>query len=566
MHRGPSRRRPPDVRTAVAVAWLWALAACSEPRPPIPFPVAPSGPAERLILVGIDGASWEILRPLLESGRMPRLAGLIESGTSSILWSEEPTVTPAVWTTILTGRTRDEHGIHGFTGRDPKTGAVVPSRSSMRRVPALWSYLNHFGRSAGVAGAHVTWPAEPVDGFIVSRRVPEPGSSHTTHPDALAARAGDGDLASFATFFIEDGFLVDAESDFRTEFLRRSWITDHTAFELALLALEPRVPDFLFVYFHMPDSAQHIFWPPGKAPEEDRHFEPIFRVYEHVDAHIGALLDRVLTPTTAVMVVSDHGAAGTGIAVLFERHSDVLLAALELLSFRESEDGEPEIDRERSLMLPGPESASMVQFWVNREHPRLADRPDLRGQIAERAMQRLGDLRFDGSGRPFFTTIERSPDDPDAVRAQLGITAEEVNDTVTIGGRTLPVADLYRPAPFGGGHTDRGVLIAAGPPFRVALDLVPEHSEPHAKPPPRGALRVVDVAPTVLAAMDLPVPEDLTGRVMREVLRPEFAEDRDLRAQAVEMPWSPYEPAGMDAELAIPDENLKMLRALGYAK
>lgn len=551
---------------ALAVCAL-ALLACGEPPPPpIPFAPGATGPARRLLLIGLDGANWEILRPLLDTGRVPHLAGLIAAGTASILWSEEPTVTPAVWTTILTGRSRDAHGIEGFTGRDPRTGAVVPARSSMRRTPALWTYLGQLGRTVGIAGAYVTWPAEPVHGFLVSRRVAEPGFTHTTWPAALAARVGDGDPATFDALFVEPGFLGDAETDFRTGFLRRSWITDHAAFALGLEALGPEPPDFVFVYFHLPDTAQHVFWPPGEEPEASRAFEPILRAYEHVDGRIGALLDRVAAPGTAVMVVSDHGAAGTGVAVLFERHSDVLLAALGLLEFERSPTGEPRVDMRRSLFVPGPESAAMVQFWVNRQHPRLADRPDLRTQLASRAMSQLGDLRFDGSGRPFFRFVERSANDPDAIVAELGITAEEVDDTVTIGGRTLRVADLYRPAPFGGGHTDRGVLIAAGPPFRVGLDRVPAHPEDHDSPPESGALGVLDVAPTVLAALDLPVPAALEGHVMREILRGDFVRGRDFTPRAVELDWKPYEPAGMEDELALPDENLKMLRALGYAQ
>lgn len=550
-------------------AGLWiltslALAACERAQAPTPPPAGPPGRADRVILVGLDGAGWPLLDAAIAAGRMPWLAGLVDAGTSAVLWSEEPTVSPALWTTILTGRGPDAHGIRGFTGRARNGVDVVPSHSAMRRVPALWSWLEHYGRTAGIVGGHVTWPAEQVSGFLVSRRVSEPGFSHTTHPPELAARAGDGDLAAFDSLLVADGFLSPEAPDNRYDFMRETWRTDHVAFELGMQALGERAPDFLFVYFHVTDSAQHVFWPPKRAAEPSRAFEPILRVYEHVDRLLSGLAARVQGERTAIVVVSDHGAAGSGVAVLFERHTDELLAALGFVSFRGS-GAAREIDRERSLLLPGPASGEMVRFWVNRAQPELAGRADLRARVAEEARARLGELRLERAGRPLFREVIRSPDDPDVLEAHLGFESlDDAGDTLRIGERSVPVSTFYRPAPFGGGHTLDGVLVAAGPPFRKATRLVPGGPAPRQRPADAPGIR--DVVPTLLAALGLPVPTELDGRVLEEILDPTFLAEEPPRREDVTLDWRPFDPEGLEDEIAEPDEMLRMLEALGYAQ
>jgi hypothetical protein len=432
----------------------------------------------------------------------------------------------------------------------------------MRRVPALWNYLNAFGRSVGIAGAHVTWPAEPVEGFMISRRASTAGLSGTTHPEELAPAAGDGGTEEFEEMFVEEGFLSVSTHRSRYDWLRRFWIDDNVAFDLALKALERSEPEFVFVYFHLPDVAQHNFWPARQEPGDDNlaAFEPIFRAYEYVDGRLADLLTQVGTTRTAFMVVSDHGAQGRGNVTLFERRSDRLLEAMGYLSFRSDVDVD-EIDTESSLVIPGTETGTMVQFWVNVRNPELED-PARRDEVAQRCLAALRGLRFDRSGRRVFEKIGRSSKDSDVLIARLGVTELDLDDSVTLRGRSFPIQDFYAPLSLGGNHTDRGVLIAAGPPFRKGHRLVPEVLR--VKRPPWGGFGVRDVAPTVLAAMGLPIPDSMDGRVLEPIFEPAFREGRSFSSEPVEIDWEPYDPEGLDTEA--PDLMVEMLRALGYAR
>ncbi|MCH7721016.1 MAG: alkaline phosphatase family protein, partial [Planctomycetes bacterium] len=81
--------------------------------------------AERILIIGLDGATFDALDPLLDEGRMPRLKQAIESGVSGRLRSTIPPMTPAAWTTFLTGRQPGAHGIIDFESYDVDPGQVV---------------------------------------------------------------------------------------------------------------------------------------------------------------------------------------------------------------------------------------------------------------------------------------------------------------------------------------------------------------------------------------------------------------------------------------------------------
>ena len=115
-------------------------------------------------LIGIDGAAWRVIDPLLAAGEMPNLARLVAAGVRGPLRSQLPLVSPPVWTSIATGVSRQRHGIRGFT----TAGRIVMSLD--RRVPALWTLASASGLRSVVVGWWATYPAEEIDGIVVSER------------------------------------------------------------------------------------------------------------------------------------------------------------------------------------------------------------------------------------------------------------------------------------------------------------------------------------------------------------------------------------------------------------
>ncbi len=125
----------------------------------------------RIVLVGIDGADWDVIDALAARGRLPNLARLKAQGAWARLRSNVPTLSPLLWTTVATGKTPDRHGINDFLVIDPGTGRMVPINSTFRRAKAMWNILTEAGLSSDFIAWWATWPAESIQGHLISDRV-----------------------------------------------------------------------------------------------------------------------------------------------------------------------------------------------------------------------------------------------------------------------------------------------------------------------------------------------------------------------------------------------------------
>ena len=132
--------------------------------------------ASKLVVIGIDGMDWSIADPLLAEGRLPNMAALIERGSRADLRSLEPLAkSPVIWTTIATGKGPKKHGITGFLESSDKR-TPISSRSWTARP--IWDVLSDKGYTSGIVNWMVTWPAYPVNGYLVTDRIlfrPEDG-------------------------------------------------------------------------------------------------------------------------------------------------------------------------------------------------------------------------------------------------------------------------------------------------------------------------------------------------------------------------------------------------------
>ncbi len=322
--------RPAPFRILTLALGL-VLAACGrearEARPPV-------------LVLGVDGMEWSVAEPLLEAGRMPNLARLLEDGVGGVLETEIPTRSPMLWTTVATGRQPEDHGILHF-GMDPETGEPsergVPYTSETRKVPALWNLAGDAGLSTALVGWWVTWPAEPVAGArIVSSYAAQAqgtllwkggvwadGLPELTWPrelqdeilpylreGALDGPVKDEYVARFGLMPEKWHRLVDTEGLFRF-----AWHADRTHERIFVHLLEQEMPDLAMVYFGTPDVAGHFWWRYREPdayhyrirPREIRFFgEHIDKTYEALDDWIGEIL-AVTPPETTVLLVSDHG-------------------------------------------------------------------------------------------------------------------------------------------------------------------------------------------------------------------------------------------------------------------
>jgi Flp pilus assembly protein TadD/predicted AlkP superfamily phosphohydrolase/phosphomutase len=286
----------------------------------------------RLLIVGLDGADWEIIDPLIERGRMPNLAKLIRNGSRARLLTISPMLSPVVWTTVATGVEPARHGILDFLEPDPGGGGAMPVTSAQRKTPTVWQILSRAGVRVGVVGWWASWPAEPVDGYLVSDRIAyqlfgyEPDAENSEGkvwpPELYPVVKGEivepgaiewNEVAPYLEGARSlPGQFSTTEREILDEF-RTLLASGQTYLRVARALSGTRPPDLEALYFEGTDTVGHLFMRfraprlPGVPSESFESFQSVVdRYYETVDGYLGTILEGRGDDWT-VMVLSDHG-------------------------------------------------------------------------------------------------------------------------------------------------------------------------------------------------------------------------------------------------------------------
>jgi predicted AlkP superfamily phosphohydrolase/phosphomutase len=293
------------------------------------------------VIIGVDGVDWDIMQAAIAAGRMPNIERMAGEGTSGVLHSIPPFISPSVWTTIATGKREEKHGIRSFlAGGDDGGPLAVPTSSNQRRARALWQIAGDRGLTVGFVSWLVTWPAEPVNGYMVSplleRLAGRPENANAARPtDSRESAAYPPDLVRPLEDFVvqpeavpDDAVarvlgttrrLTDPQVVAREGDLRRYLASDLTTLAMARHLMGSVPTDLSGVYFRGVDLSCHTFWRyrspeewPGEITgSELETFAPVIdRYYTMADSFVGEI---VRTAGDAVFVVcSDHGFRGHG--------------------------------------------------------------------------------------------------------------------------------------------------------------------------------------------------------------------------------------------------------------
>ncbi len=349
-------------------------------QPAADFRLDPTG--TKVLLVALDAANWKTLGPLLEAGRLPVLAGLVETGASGPLTTFEPTESPLIWNTVATGMTPKKHGIRDyvvtkipglntsyvfglvqasyprFTGVRlvinlvRKLGWIetLPVTSDMRRAKALWDILGEAGFTVGVNSWWATWPAEEVNGYLVSEYIsmtPEPHAESLDRtldaltypptlypeirpllksPDEPMARA---EVERFLSLSDEELARLNGPYTENEPLSNFKWIyhRDANTWSSEKMLMERFRPGFSTFYLRGIDIISHLFWQyvepehfEGIEPADVARFGDLLGDYTAlVDSILGELLE-LIDDDTVVVVVSDHGMEATGELPLSGNH------------------------------------------------------------------------------------------------------------------------------------------------------------------------------------------------------------------------------------------------------
>jgi predicted AlkP superfamily phosphohydrolase/phosphomutase/Flp pilus assembly protein TadD len=283
----------------------------------------------RVLLIGVDAADEAMIAPLMKEGRLPGLKRFYEQGVTGSLRSHKPLLSPILWTSIATGVSPRDHGVLGFIDFD-RSGQPVPIGSGARRAASFWEAVGETGVRVAVVGWLATFPASPVNGWLVSDRVtvhpfepidgkPASDPAGKTFPPELMSEVselavlpstvGPGDLQE--DFGLSGSAVASLGADLRALQVVSATTRTHAAVGEHLL--RTRHPDLTVVYFDGLDRLLHLFADlsdpplPGSDPARARR---LGRVGEHFCETIDRAVSRLCEaagPEATVIVVSDHG-------------------------------------------------------------------------------------------------------------------------------------------------------------------------------------------------------------------------------------------------------------------
>jgi predicted AlkP superfamily phosphohydrolase/phosphomutase len=271
-----------------------------------------------LLVVGWDGACFELTDRFVAEGRMPVLAGLLASSRRWRVESTIPAVTFPAWTSFLTGATPEHHGVTDFT--IPREGAygVRFANATHRRLPTILARMSAAGLRVGMYGVPATYPPERTCVFEIcgfDTPLGATSAADATHPRELGAalrqRHGRLGIEGLAQSRIDHGWHARARAQLTADVDARTAI--------ALDLMKDHGLDVFVVHFMEPDTVSHHFWQFDDAASPRHRKGPagaMADVYAALDRSLGALLDAAGAGAD-VLLLSDHGSAGASDRIVF---------------------------------------------------------------------------------------------------------------------------------------------------------------------------------------------------------------------------------------------------------
>jgi predicted AlkP superfamily phosphohydrolase/phosphomutase len=555
----------------------------------------------RTLLVGLDAACWEYIEPLLTRDRLPTLQRLMHSGTWGTLNSTMPPWTPTAWSSLITGKNPGKHGVFDLLWRRPNGYEFSPTNANRRAGTPFWKRLNEHGLRVGLVNVPFTYPPDSLEGFVVCGFGAPNSVQEIAYPaDALSW------LREKYPFFepaVDFEFLRTAPPpDIFSKEVEHQTQQVYIAQELS----ERYQVDVLVINLMLTDHANH------KMPT----LEQVQEAYERSDLHLSNLIENFQPDN--IMLISDHGSSRLkgdfflnawlrdqgyytqASQTASERSVSLNWILLQWLQYQYGWSGVIEkvtrrFLREILLKLPDP---IMDRFWARvgevipfaREHVLFKDQPDFpltkvfpgstysgllffnilgrepsgiipignRHHLINELSEKLHQIEDPDTKQPLFSNIYSSED------LYNGFLVENAPDLILDSydkgwnirtSKHVPQPERIRDKYFleashrrdYGWHTREGIFVFSGRSFGTGKTSINSH--------------LMDIPSTLLHLYGIPIPEDYDGRVLVELMNPDF------RQQAIHyQPGDKARDASSEISLSTEESEalVEHLRALGY--
>jgi len=504
---------------------------------------------QKVLVIGLDGASPHLIESWASEGKLPNFKKILENGASGGLGSVIPPYTPPAWTSFMTGKNPGKHGIFGFTGRD--TGIV---NASYLDGKTLWRILSDHGKKVIVINVPMTFPVERINGVLVSGYMAPPDDLYT-YPQNLKEEL-ENKFPSYRVYMnVNDPICGDEKAI-------DSWLKDlysitEQNLEVTTYFMKNFEWDFLMTVFMGTDWIAHVFWRyedpacVGYDIEIAKKYKgTILRYYQEIDSILKKILDQT-DEETMVVIMSDHG-SGPFHQVLF---LDEWLIKVGLLKLKDKDPwnvgfwlSKMGISLEKVITFVSTHQKLLgLGRWIWSSFRLESSVVSNADWSKTRAYPAQGGIYINVKGRESHGIVEPGKD-YEEIRELLIQRLMACRDTKSgekVFDRIFKKEELYS-GPHLGDAPDLA-FVAEGPYLvsrglltprqivRFAKNFLPEILQ-SSKHEIEGTLLVmggdvrkntkirnasiIDLAPTILYVLGIPIPSDMDGRPLKELFEP----------------------------------------------
>jgi len=536
----------------------------------------------KVFVIGLDGATFDLIKPWVDEGKLPVFASLLKEGVWGDLESTIPPVTSPAWPSFMTGKNPAQFGLFDFIKRKKDSYSYRPVTFNDVDSLTIFEIISNHGKSVGVLNVPVTYPPRPINGFMVSGML-SPKEKYFTFPAELKH------LLEKLNYRVECQVVYNGQNE--KELLKDLYDLLEKRKKATLYLMNHFPWEFFMVVFRATDILQHCFWKHFKK-ENSKYKNVFLDFYQKLDKIIGEIIQSLKKRETCLIIMSDHGFGSLEKHV----HLNNFLEKKGYLYYKRNPKTQIKYLFHRMGLNVGNIFKILSKTGLQNFIPRFSK--EVKYKVLNRFItyqdidwSRTKAYALGHIGQIFINLKGREPQgivnpgkEYHKIREQLItdlLQLKDPEDNQLVVDRIFKKEEIYSGKYFywapdlilimrnfaytaypvcggsnkiftphqlfmSGNHRMNGVLILKGPYLKKGYQI-------------KNA-RIIDLAPTILHLMKMEIPQDMDGRVLKEIFQESFLKENPIRYQ-------PTKSFQKKSASLTPEEEERIkenLRKLGY--
>lgn len=498
----------------------------------------------KVIVIGLDGATFDVLIPMMERGIIPNIANLYNGGVYGDLESIIPYVSGPAWISFMTGKNPGKHGAFDWGVRQNRYSSKIVN-SSFLTDKTLWQILSDNSRKVGIINVPLTYPPKKVNGFMITGMGTVGENATFTYPENLYHEIL-GKVGKYRVDLTTKDYKNKGPKEFLYDLMEMTRQRGNTT----LYLMNKYNWDFFMMVFVGMDRIQHYFWsyvdPQSSLHRNDNQLMDLINdYYSLVDDYIGKIIKKHYDVNT--FLISDHGfgplkttvyinelLAKKGYLTKNKKNLLNILAhirksmgitpekvlkycrllgidTLDIYKFESLSNFVSSVDWKRTLAFSDSTNGISINL-KGREPKGIVRQGKEYEELKKEIIVRLSGTTLPGTGEKVFKKFYKREDLYNGPKVELASdiifelhwdlwpSASFNSDNLCFKCNDDKEANFTA---FTGSHRKNGIFIAKGMDIKKGTKLYDA--------------KIIDIAPTILYLMGLPIPEDFDGKVLKDI-------------------------------------------------